>query len=170
MAGAGWRSFSDGSVLTAAQVQQYLQDQAVQVYASAAARSSALGTAVSNGMVSYRTDSQVLETYISGAWVGMLTTAGTAADTAKLNGRVTTKSGKPSGSARCTNELAIRRPLWRTLGSIPTTVKKYWQGKLHFHWSKAFARSLSLRPAPTPCNPNCLAACKTRNGWKDSLG
>lgn len=98
MAGAGWRSFTDGSVLTAAQVQQYLQDQSVQVYASSAARSSALGTAVSNGMVSFRTDSQVLEMYQSGAWVGLLSTAGTAADTSKLNGRTVTVGTAAPGS------------------------------------------------------------------------
>jgi len=98
MAGAGWRSFSDGSVLTAAQVQQYLQDQAVQVYASASARSSALGTAVSNGMMSFRTDSQVLEVYQSGAWVAAILTGGTASDTAKLVGRNVTVGTAAPGS------------------------------------------------------------------------
>lgn len=68
MAGAGWRSFSAGAVLTAAQVQTYLQDQVVQVYASAAARSSALGTAVATGMVSYRADGSVVEFYNGSAW------------------------------------------------------------------------------------------------------
>jgi hypothetical protein len=68
MAGSGWRSFSAGAVLTAAQVQNYLQDQVVQVYASDAARSSALGTAVSAGMVSYRADGAVVEFYNGSAW------------------------------------------------------------------------------------------------------
>jgi hypothetical protein len=74
MAGAGWRSFSAGAVLTAAQVQTYLQDQTVQVHASAAARSSALGTAVSAGMVSYRADGTALEYYNGSAWVSPVPT------------------------------------------------------------------------------------------------
>ena len=71
MAGAGWRTFSALSTLTAAQVQNYLQDQAVQVYASSAARSSALGTSVSNGMVSFLTGTESLDVYTHGAWVGL---------------------------------------------------------------------------------------------------
>jgi hypothetical protein len=68
MAGAGWRQFTVGQLLTSAQVQTFLQDQAVQVFASAAARTSALGTAVSAGMVSYRADDKALELYAGSAW------------------------------------------------------------------------------------------------------
>jgi hypothetical protein len=71
MAGAGWRTFSAGAVLTAAQVQTYLQDQVVQVYASSAARSSALGTAVSSGMLSYVTTGQQLDYYNGSSWTGL---------------------------------------------------------------------------------------------------
>jgi hypothetical protein len=71
MAGLGWRSFTAGAVLTAAQVQTYLQDQTVQVHASAAARTATLGTAVSTGMVSYRTDGTAVEFYNGTAWVGL---------------------------------------------------------------------------------------------------
>jgi hypothetical protein len=69
MAGSGWRTFTAGAVLTAAQIQNYLQDQSVQVYASAAARTAALGTAVSTGMVSYRTDGTAVEYYNGTTWV-----------------------------------------------------------------------------------------------------
>ena len=68
MAGAGWRQFTVGQLLTSAQVQTFLQDQSVQVHASAAARTSALGTAVSEGMVSYRADDKALELYAGSAW------------------------------------------------------------------------------------------------------
>lgn len=71
MAGAGWRSFTSGAVLTAAQVQTYLQDQVVQVYATTSARSSALGTAVSAGMVSFGTTLGGLDVYNNGAWTGL---------------------------------------------------------------------------------------------------
>jgi hypothetical protein len=72
MAGAGWRQFTVGQLLTSAQVQTFLQDQSVQVHASAAARSSALGTAVSEGMVSYRTDDKALELYAGSAWTPVM--------------------------------------------------------------------------------------------------
>jgi hypothetical protein len=71
MAGAGWRTFSAGAVLTAAQVQTFLQDQAVQVYSTTDARTSALGTAVSAGMISYITTGQQMEYYNGSAWTGL---------------------------------------------------------------------------------------------------
>lgn len=73
MAGLGRKVFTAGEVLTAANVQGYLQDQVVQVYASSAARSSALGTAVSTGMVSYRTDGVAIEFYNGSSWVALTT-------------------------------------------------------------------------------------------------
>lgn len=71
MAGAGWRQFTVGQLLTAAQVQTYLQDQAVQVYATTGARSSALGTSVSAGMVSFGTTLGGLDVYNNGVWTGL---------------------------------------------------------------------------------------------------
>ena len=71
MAGLGWRTFTSGAVLTAAQVQDFLQDQVVQVYATSAARSSALGTAVAAGMMSYLTTTQQTQYYNGTAWVDL---------------------------------------------------------------------------------------------------
>lgn len=67
MAGAGRRVFQPGEVLTASNVMNYLQDQAVQVYAGTAARGSAIGTAISEGMVSYLKDTDDLQVYTD-AW------------------------------------------------------------------------------------------------------
>jgi hypothetical protein len=72
MAGLGYKKFVTGSVLAAADVQGYLADQAVQVYASAAARTSALGTSVASGMVSYRSDGTAVEYYNGSAWVELV--------------------------------------------------------------------------------------------------
>jgi hypothetical protein len=71
MSGAGWRTFTSGAVLTAAQVQDFLQDQVVQVYSNSAARSSALGTAVSAGMMSYLTATAQTQYYNGSAWVDL---------------------------------------------------------------------------------------------------
>lgn len=68
MAGLGRKTWTAGEVATAANIQSYLQDQVVQVYAGTAARSSALGTAVSEGMVSYLSDSNSLQYYDGSSW------------------------------------------------------------------------------------------------------
>jgi len=68
MAGAGFRTFVDGDVLTAAQVNTYLMEQAVMVFADSSARASALPTP-SEGMVTYLADTNVLEVYDGSNWV-----------------------------------------------------------------------------------------------------
>lgn len=61
MSGAGRKVFQPGEVLTASNVQNYLQDQAVQYYAGTAARGSAIGTATTEGMMSYLADTDKLQ-------------------------------------------------------------------------------------------------------------
>lgn len=68
MAGSGRRTFAPGEVLTASNVMNYLQDQAVMVFAGTAARGSAIGTAVSEGMVSYLQDSNQVQVYDGSSW------------------------------------------------------------------------------------------------------
>lgn len=75
MAGAGAKLFTSGSVLTAAQVNTYLMDQAVMRFASAAARTAAFGGAgeptLAEGMMSYLIDTKSVEVYNGTAWVGI---------------------------------------------------------------------------------------------------
>ena len=71
MAGLGRKVFSAGEVLTAANVNGYLMDQAVMVFDSSAARGSALGTAVSEGMVAYLKDTNGLEFYDGAVWTAV---------------------------------------------------------------------------------------------------
>jgi hypothetical protein len=59
----GWKSWQIGEVVDADDFQTYVQDQVVQVYANATARTNALGTAVSRGMVSYLEDTAALQVY-----------------------------------------------------------------------------------------------------------
>ena len=66
---AGYHLFASGEVLTAANTNNYLMNQTVMVFASAAARTSALTGVIAEGMVSYRTDSHVFEMYNGSAWV-----------------------------------------------------------------------------------------------------
>lgn len=68
---SGWKSWADGEIVEAVDFQNYVQDQVVQVYAGSAARGSALGTAVTEGMISYLNDTNSLEYYSGAAWVAV---------------------------------------------------------------------------------------------------
>lgn len=68
MAGQGYKVWSAGDVLAAADVNGYLMQQSIMVFASSGARGSALGTAVSEGMVTYLTDTNALEYYDASTW------------------------------------------------------------------------------------------------------
>lgn len=68
MAGAGYKTFVAGQVLTATQVQTYLQDQVTMVFDDSTARDATLGTFVAEGMMTYLKDSNSVEYYDSSAW------------------------------------------------------------------------------------------------------
>jgi hypothetical protein len=70
MAGLGRKVFTAGDVLTASDVQSYLQDQTVMNFAGTAARSSAIATPTT-GMTTYNQTTQQLESYNGTAYVGM---------------------------------------------------------------------------------------------------
>jgi hypothetical protein len=70
MAGAGYKLFATGDVLTAAQVNSFLMQQTVMVFADSAARTTALSGVLAEGMVSYLQDTNSLEVYDGAAWVG----------------------------------------------------------------------------------------------------
>ena len=71
MAGAGYKLFSTGDVLSASDVNTYLQQQTVMVFASAAARTSALTSVLSEGMLSYLKDTDAVEKYTGSAWTSV---------------------------------------------------------------------------------------------------
>jgi len=79
--GSGFRTFASGEVLTSSNVQNFLMDQSVMVFAGTAARSSAIGSA-ETGMLTYRTDGtadaarQGFEFWDGSAWTRMLRPVG----------------------------------------------------------------------------------------------
>jgi hypothetical protein len=75
VAGLGRKTFTAGEVLTATNVQGYLMDQTVMVFASASARSTAIPTP-SDGMFAYLSDTQGLFFYNGSASAWTPFTAG----------------------------------------------------------------------------------------------
>ena len=71
MAGAGYKSWVDGDILTAADVNTYLMQQAVMRFADASARSTAI-TSPSEGMVTYLVDTDAIQYYDGAAWQPIL--------------------------------------------------------------------------------------------------
>ena len=71
MAGAGYKLFSTGDVLSASDVNTYLMQQTVMSFASSAARTTALASVLAEGMVTYLQDTNVVEIYTGAAWVSL---------------------------------------------------------------------------------------------------
>ena len=93
---AGWKAWAVAEVVEATDFQTYVQNQVVQTYADSAARTTALGASVAEGMVSYLSDTDALEYYDGSAWVGVsnpgditAVTAGTALTGGGSTGDVT---------------------------------------------------------------------------------
>ena len=71
MAGLGFKDFTVGQVLTSAQVDGYLMQQTVMVFADSSARTTALSGVVAEGMFSYLKDTNSTEYYDGSAWVSV---------------------------------------------------------------------------------------------------
>lgn len=84
--GSGFKTFTAGSVLTASDVQNYLQDQAVMVFGGTAARSSAIGTAnFEEGMLTYLTDVDKLQVYTGSSFQDVYPPAATSQGMTLIN-------------------------------------------------------------------------------------
>lgn len=72
-AGLGFKNFASGEVLTAADVNAYLNSQTVMVFADAAARTAAIASP-QEGMFSYLKDTNATQYYTGSAWTNLDTT------------------------------------------------------------------------------------------------
>ncbi len=75
MAGLGRKVFVAGDVLTAAQVQGYLQDQTIMVFAGTATRDTAIPSPT-QGMFAYLTADSTLYTFDGADWVAFTSGGG----------------------------------------------------------------------------------------------
>jgi hypothetical protein len=77
---SGIKNFVDYAVLTASDIDEYLMQQTVMVFASAAARTAAFtaqGVTITEGMVTYLRDTNLTQYYDGAAWISYLTAATT---------------------------------------------------------------------------------------------
>lgn len=81
MAGAGWKSYSTGDLISATEFQTFVQDQVIQVYNNVSSRDTALGTSDAEGMFCFLKDnsagsdgsgSSELQFYNGSAWVAFI--------------------------------------------------------------------------------------------------
>jgi hypothetical protein len=98
MAGAGYKDFTTGEVLTAANVDNYLMEQTVMVFADAAARTTALASVLSEGMISYLKDTNATQYYSGSAWVSIGGSASPLTTKGDLYTYSTTDTRLPVGS------------------------------------------------------------------------
>lgn len=85
MAGAGYKLFNTGDVLLASEVNTYLMQQTVMVFADSAARTTALSGVLAEGMLSYLADTNATEVYDGSSWVSVSGTGDITAVTTGAN-------------------------------------------------------------------------------------
>lgn len=83
MAGSGRKVWAADEILAAADLQNYIQDQVVFVYANASARASGI-LAPSEGMVSYLSDTNLLYAFDGSTWIEIAPNVGTAGTYTKV--------------------------------------------------------------------------------------
>jgi hypothetical protein len=140
MAGAGYKLFTTGSVLTAAEVNTYLQEQTVMVFASAAARTTALSAVLSEGMVSYLKDTNALEVYDGSSWV-----ASAAGDITNVSVTSPITGGGASGSVTIGWDSAVGNQSVESAQTASYTLVIGDAGKL-VTMSNASANNLTVPP------------------------
>lgn len=110
--GAGRKVWAANDVLAAADMNSYLMDQSVMVFADSDARYAAIPEP-DTGMITYRTDGTVVEVYNGSSWVGTNTVGGTLAGS-KLTGIITTAT---INNANVTNTLTASTATAYTIAS-----------------------------------------------------
>tara|TARA_R100000773_G_C4221294_1_gene120396 strand:- start:687 stop:1166 length:480 start_codon:yes stop_codon:yes gene_type:complete len=98
MAGAGFKVYATGDLITATEFNTFLQEQVIMVFADSSARDSAVSSP-SEGMFCYLKDTNVLQFYSGSAWASYIGEGDitgvtiTTAATSGLSGGATATSG-----------------------------------------------------------------------------
>jgi len=101
--GSGFKDWTAGDVLTAADVDGYLMRQTVMTFADASARDTALSGVLDEGMVAYLEDVNALTVYNGSAWVAVIDSDVLTVDT--TNDRVGINDSTPSYALDVTGDI-----------------------------------------------------------------
>ena len=163
MAGAGYKIFVDGDVLTATQVNTYLMEQAVMVFASSTARDAAI-TSPSEGMIVYLRDTNQLSVYTGSAWTFanqeiVVTEVGSVSD--------------PTHTFRGDTDTGIYRPGSNTLGLVTGGTERIRIdsiGRVGIGIVTGLAHDVTINDSPYVATSACLATEATSSRTGISVG
>ena len=126
-ANAGYKLFTTGDILTAAQVQNNLQNQSIMFFADAAARdaSAPLTAALTEGMFCYLADVNQVQFYTGSAWVGLLGGGGASLPTLTSPKETVTVSGTALNGATDLDIITSSVYLYTTVatGNYPLNIR-----------------------------------------------
>lgn len=119
MAGAGFKVYATGDLITATEFNTYLQEQVIMVFADSSARDSAVSSP-SEGMFCYLKDTNALQFYNGSSWASFIGEGDitgvtiTTAATSGLSGGATATSGAFSSTL-------VIAPAQATSGTVTTS-------------------------------------------------
>lgn len=144
MAGLGRKVWTAGEVATAANVQGYLQDQTTMKYANTSAASSALGTAISEGMQFYLSDTDEQVFYNGSAFAKQNGTTNAIINGAfEVNQRNASSYNNGVGSSSAAYGYD-RWQFWRpTYGTVSATISRQSSGLDGFQYAVKMQRNAS---------------------------
>ncbi len=117
MAGAGWKSYSTGDLISATEFQTFIQDQVVQVYADSSARDTALGTNDAEGMFCFLKDTNTLQFYDGSSWVNFIG-EGDITGVTITTGSTSGLSGGASATSGAFSSTLVVAPTQATSGTV----------------------------------------------------
>lgn len=140
----GYKDWSAGDILTAADLEDYTVKQSVMRFADSSARTTALSGVLAEGMVSYLKDTDTVEVYDGSAWVAVgggdglvfisRTTIGSAVSSVTVSGAFSTDYDNYRIVVTGGSTSAAKTSLKLTLGATTTG---YYYGFIYGTWSGA---------------------------------
>jgi hypothetical protein len=176
-AGAGFKEFNTGDVLSASDVNGYLMSQTVMVFANAAARTAAIASP-QEGMISYLKDTNSTEYYSGSAWAAIGGASGgmTLLSTTTLLGTSTSISVSPSGYKNLEIWVygvnAVTNPSLYMGINNDTTAANYrnsWSGSVGYGYSSGYDNTLAGVTAGLFPGVNGIKASSPNNAFKITI-